>query len=109
LRALKAGDIEGLISVLDPQFVGHVDEASMQPGVEREVRGAEAWARQAIASAKGARAAYAALVDGVPGVLVAPRGSLLRVLRFRFADGKIAAIEVIGDPAVLEKMELGLV
>jgi RNA polymerase sigma-70 factor (ECF subfamily) len=108
LRALKAGDIEGLVAVLDPQFVGHVDEASMQPGVEREVRGAEAWARQSIASAKGARAAHPALVDGVPGVLVAPRGSLLRVLRFTFAGEKIAGIEVIGDPAVLSRMELAV-
>jgi len=108
LNALRAGDVEGLVAVLDPEFVVRVDEASMQPGGQREVRGAEVWARQAVAFAKAARAVQEVLVDGVPGVLLAPHGQLLRVLRFTFASGSVAAIEVIGDPNILKEMELAV-
>ena len=38
------------------------------------------------------------MVDGSVGLIVAPRGRLFRVLRFTFANGYIAGMEVIGDP-----------
>jgi RNA polymerase sigma-70 factor (ECF subfamily) len=81
----------------------------MQPGGPREVRGAEVWAKQAVVFAKGARWSRAALVDGVPGVLLAPHGRLMRALRFTFSGDRIAAIEVIGDAEKLGEMELGLI
>jgi RNA polymerase sigma-70 factor (ECF subfamily) len=109
LAALRAGDVPGLVAVLDPDFVIRVDEASMQPGGPREVRGAEVWAKQAVVFAKGARWSRAALVDGVPGVLLAPHGRLMRVLRFTFAADRIAAIEVIGDAEKLGEIELGVI
>lgn len=108
LAALRAGDVQGLVAVLDPEFVLHVDEASMLPGGQREVRGAEAWAREAVVFAKGARWSRAALVDGQIGVVVAPRGRLFRVLRFTVKAGKIAAIDVIGDTEKLKELELGV-
>ena len=108
LAALRAGDVSGMVEVLDPDLVVRIDEASMQPGGQREIRGAENWARQAVAFAKMARFVQPVLVDGVPGVLLAPQGRLRRVLRFTFADGKIAAIEIIGDPEVLKEIELAV-
>jgi RNA polymerase sigma-70 factor (ECF subfamily) len=108
LAALRAGDIQGLVAVLDPEFVVRVDEASVQPGGQREIRGAEVWAKQAVAFAKDARFVQPVLVDGVPGVLLAPHGRLTRVLRFTFAGERIAAIEVIGDMENLGEMELAV-
>jgi RNA polymerase sigma-70 factor (ECF subfamily) len=72
------------------------------------VRGAEAWARQAITAARGAKFARTALVDGAVAAIVAPRGKLFRVLNFRIANGKITEIDVVGDPARLRALELAV-
>jgi RNA polymerase sigma-70 factor (ECF subfamily) len=108
LEALRARDVERLVAVLGPEFVFHVDEASMQPGGQREVRGAENWARQAVRFAAGARFSRMALVDGEAGLVLAPQGRLSGVLKFTFAEGKIASVEVVGERARLEKMELAV-
>jgi RNA polymerase sigma-70 factor (ECF subfamily) len=43
------------------------------------------------------------------GVVMAPRGRLVRALRFTIANGKITEIEVIGDPARLGELEVSIV
>jgi RNA polymerase sigma-70 factor, ECF subfamily len=95
--------------VLDPAFAVHDDAASAPAGVPTDIRGAEAWAKQAIRAARGARMARPAMVEGSVGLIVAPRGRLFRVLRFTFANGRIAAMEVIGDPQRLEAIEVGVI
>ena len=109
LDALRARDVERLVAALDPEFVFHADEASMQPGGKREIHGAENWARNAVQFAGASRFTSLALVDGDVGLVFAPHGRLMRVLRFTFADGRIIAAEVIGDRERLEKMEFALV
>jgi len=108
LAALRAADFDALVAVLDPDVAVHIDEASATPGVAREARGAAAWAKQAITAARGARVARPVLVDGNVGVIVAPAGRLFRVLRFTFANDKIASIEVIGDPEVFRTLDLAV-
>jgi RNA polymerase sigma-70 factor (ECF subfamily) len=108
LAALRSGDFDGLIAVLDPDVVVRSDVAAVGPGGSREVRGALKWAGGAIAAARGARFAQPALVDGRVGIVVAPRGRLFRVLSFTFAGGKIAQVEVIGDPARMRELELAV-
>jgi RNA polymerase sigma-70 factor (ECF subfamily) len=109
LAALRAGDIQGLLNVLDPDLVVRADQAAQTGGGKAEVRGAETWARGAVAFSRGARFAQPALVNGVLGLVVAPRGRLFRALTFTIVDGKIAAINVIGDPASLRGLELGAI
>jgi RNA polymerase sigma-70 factor, ECF subfamily len=106
LAALRAGDIEGLVALLDPDLVVSVDQVSRAPGAPEEVHGAREWAKQAVTYSRGARFASAVLVNGTVGAVVAPRGKLFRALTFRFANDKIARIEVIGDPARLAELEL---
>jgi len=108
LAALRAGDFQALVSVLDPDLVVRADAAAATPGLPTEVRGAEFWARRAIEAAQGARAARAAVINGEVGVVVAPRGRLFRVLRFTFAGGKISQIDVIGDKAELATVDLAV-
>jgi hypothetical protein len=108
LAALRNRDFEALVAVLDPDVVVRADAAAARPGVPAEVRGASHWASQAITLAQGAVAARAALVDGAVGVVVAPRGRLFRVLNFTLKDGKIVAIDVIGDPARLLQLDLAV-
>jgi hypothetical protein len=100
LSALRGGDFEGLLAVLDPDLVVRAGAA--------EVRGARNWAKQAISFSRAARFARPALVNGTVGAVLAPRGRLFRVLCFTLARGKIAGIEVVGDPARLRELDLAV-
>ena len=105
LTALRLGDATKLLEVLDPDFAVHAD-ATTAPETPAGIHSAEAWAKQAIQAARGARLARMAMVEGSVGLLVAPRGRLFRVLRFTYANGRIAAMEVIGDPQRLQTIEV---
>jgi RNA polymerase sigma factor (sigma-70 family) len=105
ITALRAGDFEGLLAVLDPDLVVRADMA----GAPTEVRGAAVWAKGAVAYGHMARLTRPALVDGAIGVVVAPQGRLVRALRFTIANGKITEIEVIGNPARLGDLDVSIV
>jgi RNA polymerase sigma-70 factor (ECF subfamily) len=106
LAALRGGDFDGLLAVLDPDVVVRTDIAG---AAVPEVRGAATWARGAITAARGAQFARVALVNGEVGLVVAPRGRLFRALSFKFAGGKIAEVEVIGNPERLRQLEFAVV
>ena len=106
ISALRAGDFEGLLAVLDPDLVVRAD---MPAGAPTEIRGAAVWAKGAVAYGHMARLTQPALVDGAIGVVVAPQGRLVRALRFTIADGKITEIEVIGNPARLGELDVSTV
>jgi RNA polymerase sigma-70 factor (ECF subfamily) len=105
LAALRAGDLQGLLAVLDPDLLVTADAVAARPD-GREVRGAEHWASQAVKFAQSLRAAQPAIVNGSVGLVMAPRGKLARVLTFRFAHGKIVGIDVIAEPARLRELDL---
>jgi RNA polymerase sigma-70 factor, ECF subfamily len=108
LAALRGGDFEGLLAVLDPDLVVRTDLA-VPPGSPAEVRGAAVWAKGAVAYGHMARAVQPALVNGAVGLVMAPRGRLSRALTFTIANGKIREIEVIGDRARLGDLEISIV
>ena len=108
VAALRAGDLEGLLAVLDPDLVVRAD-MPVRPGAPTEVRGAAAWAKGAIAYGHLAQLTNLALVNGGIGVVVAPRGRLVRALRFTIANGRISEIDVIGDPARLGELDVSIV
>jgi len=109
LSALRAGDFNALVSVLDPNLVVRTDPAAATPALPTEIRGAEFWAHHAIKTAQGARAARATVINGSVGLVIAPRGQLFRVLRFTFADERISEIAVIGDHTTLANLDLALI
>ena len=104
LTAARSGDFEALVAALDPDVVLRANGAR----TSREIRGARAVAGQALAFSARSRFSRAALVDGAVGVVVAPRGRLLVVLRLTFAHGKIAEIDVVTDPARLRRINLAV-
>ena len=108
LTALRAGDFEALVAVLDPDVVFRADAFSATGGVAREVHGAETWAQQALVYSRGARHVQAALVDGEVGLILAPRGKLMRALKLMFEGGKIKQIDVIGEPERLAQIDLAV-
>jgi len=107
LTALRAGDFESLVAVLDPDLVVKADLGVLSPGATG-LRGAEAWARYAMRSAQGAKAARVAIVDGNVGLVIAPRGRLFRVIQFTIAGGKITGIDIVADPVRLRDLDLGV-
>lgn len=122
LKAVRAGDLEGLLAVLDPDAVLHIDAASRVDGVvrvdapaaeagkARELTGASTWAAQLIALSRGlpVRFVQAAAIDGSVGVILAPRGRLVRAIIFAFTDDRITRIESVADPARLRHLEIGV-
>ncbi|WP_432047516.1 sigma-70 family RNA polymerase sigma factor [Streptomyces asiaticus] len=108
LAAARGGDMAALLAVLDPDVVRRADRAALPEGVPTVARGARAVAEETAGFAPRARFAEPALVNGSVGVVVAPRGRLLLALTVTVEDGRIAAYEVIADPARLSRLELGL-
>ena len=108
MAALRGGDFEGLLAVLDPDLVVRADMAAGS-GAPTEIRGAAVWAKGAVAYGHLAQLTRPALVNGAIGVVVAPRGRLVRALRFTIANRKITEIEVIGNPARLGELDVSMV
>ena len=105
LAASRAGDFNALLTVLDREIVFRIDGATSPRGVSREVRGAQAVARQFSGRAQGARSA---LVNGAVALIVAPRGHLFLVLGLTIRNGKIAEIEAVADPTRLRQFDLAV-
>jgi RNA polymerase sigma-70 factor (ECF subfamily) len=114
VRAARAGDLRGLLAVLDPEAVIHIEAAARidappsEGGMARELTGASTWARQFLALSRRLRFVQPALIDGSVGLIHAPRGKLLRALTFTVAGGKVTRVDVIGDPARLRRLEIAV-
>jgi RNA polymerase sigma-70 factor (ECF subfamily) len=105
LSAAREGNFGALLSLLDPEVVLRHDRTAVPVGALPEVTGAQAVAKQFAGRAQAARPI---LVNGAVGVVVAPRGQLLLVLDLTITHGKIAEINVIADPARLQKLDLAV-
>jgi len=103
LAASRGGDFGALLSLLDPDVVLRADDAAVLIGAGREVRGAQEVART---FAGRARVAQPALVDGAPGLVWSSGGRPRVAFAFTITDGRITTIDLIADPARLEKMDL---
>jgi RNA polymerase sigma factor (sigma-70 family) len=121
LNAARAGDIDGLLTVLDPEAVIRIDAAARTDGVvrvdappeevgqPREVKGASMWVRQMVALSRDLRfGVQTALIDGSIGLIFAPRGKLVRALVFTFENAKVTRVEAIGDPARLRELDIAV-
>lgn len=114
LRAARAGDLEGLLAVLDPDAAIHIEAAARidapaaEAGMARELSGASTWAKQFIALSRGLRFVQPALIDGSIGLILAPRGKLSKAMTFTFTNDKVTRIEVLGDPARLRELDIAV-
>ena len=108
LAAVRSGDFEALVSLLAPDVVLTADAAATPAHIAVMLRGSQEVARAAVASALRAPFARVALLDGTPGLVVAPRGHLRLVLAFTVDDGRIASVDVVADPARLRGLEVSL-
>jgi RNA polymerase sigma-70 factor, ECF subfamily len=108
LAAARGGDMGALIAVLDPDVELNADAAASPSGVPVTIRGAAAVARGARTASARAEYGRVALVNGTPGLVMAPRGRLVIALAFTYSGDKITGIDVIADPARLAGLELAV-
>ncbi len=114
LNAVRTGDLQALLAELDPDAVLHIEAAirhnapADEVGQPREITGVANWAPTFVMMSQGAPFAQVALIDGVPGVVFAPRGVLTRVLRLSFRGERIARVEAIGDPMRLRQLTIAM-
>ncbi|GAA1248771.1 sigma-70 family RNA polymerase sigma factor [Pseudonocardia aurantiaca] len=103
LAAARRGDFEGLLRVLDPEVRLTVDTSD---GVVVILGATKVAAGAQLSAAAGARG-RAVLVNGLPGIVSwREDGAPLSVIAFTVADGRIAGIAVVTDPARLASIDL---
>jgi RNA polymerase sigma-70 factor (ECF subfamily) len=102
--AAREGNFEALVSVLDPDVLLRSDGGALV-NLTAVVRGAEAVAGRAMQFRQPDEFIHAALVNGEPGYVVAPRGKPFSVIAFTVRDGKIVAIEALADPERMAKLD----
>jgi RNA polymerase sigma-70 factor (ECF subfamily) len=109
LAAARGGDLAALLRLLAPDVVRTVDANLVGRQVPAEVRGADAVAEESRLFTRRAATGVVLLVDGAPGVVLAPHGRIRAVLRIDLGpDDLIQAVDIVGDPARLARLTLTL-
>jgi RNA polymerase sigma factor (sigma-70 family) len=108
LDASRGGDIATLLDLLAPDVVRRVDRVLVPDDVPTERRGAKQVAEETRRFALRARAGVVVLVNGVPGVAIAPQGRLEALVQIGIEDGRIQTIDIVGDADRLKSAILAL-
>jgi RNA polymerase sigma-70 factor (ECF subfamily) len=108
LAATRAGDLRALLAILDPDVVRRADRVVLPASMPTVLHGSEAVADETRTNKQQARFARLALVEGAVGLVVAPYGRLFACIRLRVEDGKVAEIEVVGEPQRLDDVALAI-
>ena len=103
LAAAREGDFAALVSVLDPDVVLRADFGG---GETRELRGAEAVARQARMYSQLGLMVHPALVNGAVGAVTTRDGRPFSVGAITVRDAKIVEMDWLADPARLAELDL---
>jgi hypothetical protein len=109
LTASRGGDIATLLNLLAPDVVRRVDRALVPEDVPTELRGATEVAEETRRFTHRARAGAVMLIDGVPGIVIAPGGRAQALLRIGVGDdNRIHTIDITGDADRLRRAVLTL-
>ena len=106
LAAARGGDLDGLVTVLDPDVVLRADGGSAPTRPTVVLRGARTVAGGAIAAQRLAPSARPALINGAAGVVTVVGGRPFSVMGFTVTDGRIVAIDVLYDPDRVAGLDL---
>ena len=106
LAAARDGDFDALLRVLDPDVVLRADAGVTVPDGSRIERGARAVASGAVAFRTLGYVSRLALVNGAPGVVTFAGERPFSVVGFTVAGGRIVEMNILVDPARLERLDL---
>jgi RNA polymerase sigma factor (sigma-70 family) len=102
VAAAREGDFEALVAILDPDVVLRAD---FGPG-SREVRGAEAVARQATGYSQLGLVMHPVLINGVAGMVSTRDGRPFSVGAVTVRGGRIVEMDILADPERLSRLDL---
>ncbi len=109
LAAVQDGDLEALVTVLDPAIVLRADGGTLK-GMSRLVHGVQAVVAQAATFSKLGLSNQVILVNGNIGVVSRlPDGRLLSVIGFTIAGGKVVEMDILADPDRLSRLDLSAI
>jgi RNA polymerase sigma-70 factor (ECF subfamily) len=109
LAASRGGDIATLLNLLAPDVVRRVDRVLVPADVPTEVRGAGRVAEETRRFTRRARTGAVVLVDGAPGIALAPGGHLEALLVIGIgAGGRIHTVDIIGEAERLRRAVITL-
>jgi RNA polymerase sigma factor (sigma-70 family) len=104
--AAREAEFAALLQLLDPDVVMRADAVAARMGADGLVTGADAVARWISGRARGA---VPATVGDEPGAAWAVKGKVRVAFGFTISgDGRITAIDLIGDPDALPDLEIVL-
>jgi RNA polymerase sigma-70 factor, ECF subfamily len=104
LAASRGGDIATLLELLAPGVVRRVDRTLVPDDVPTELRGAADVAEETRRFAQRARRGVVMLIDGAPGIVIAPRGRPQIMLQIGIGtDNRIHTIDITGDAGRLRR------
>jgi RNA polymerase sigma factor (sigma-70 family) len=112
LAASRAGNFAALLALLDPKAKLRGDATVVAMGgaaywqtdrLEAGIEGADSVARM---FSGRALAAQSALIDGTPGAVWMHERQVRVAFRFTVREDRIAAIDLIADPATLERLAI---
>ena len=106
IAAAREGKFEALLELLDPDVVLRADGGVLRAAESQVVQGAQAVVEQARRFRGLTPHGKPALVNGAPGVVVAPAGRPFAVMGFTIAGGKIVEIDILADPERLDRLDL---
>jgi ketosteroid isomerase-like protein len=104
LAAARDGDFDALVAVLDPDVVLRADTGPAAPS--RVVRGADVVARQALMWSRVDLTPHRVLVNGAAGIVSTRAGQPFSVGAPAVREGRIVAIDILGDPERLARLDL---
>jgi RNA polymerase sigma factor (sigma-70 family) len=105
LAASRHGEFDALVALLHPEVVLRCDRVVVASGAARELVGAPAVAETFVGRARAARPA---VIDGLPGAVWMQARTPRVVFEFSIVEGRIVAIEMLGDPDVIGSLDLQL-
>ena len=103
--AAHDGDLDRLVSVLDPGVLLRGDAGPQRPGASVLMRGPNAVVGRAIAFARLPLHRVPVLINGAIGAVVLLKGRPFSAMSFTIAGSRIVEIDILADP---ERLEMSL-
>jgi len=103
LAAARAGDMNQLLAVLDPDVALRTDAVASSLGALKPVVGAEAVASTFLVGASGVELG---LVDGVTALVWAPGGRARGIIDVTVDGERVVALTAIAEPSHLARLEI---
>ena len=105
--AAREAQFQTLLEILDPNVMMRADAVAARMGAEESLTGADMVAKWISGRARGA---VLATIGDEPGAAWAVKGSVRVAFGFTVTSaGRIAGIDLIGDPTALSALEIALV